>query len=162
MKKILYTILVTVVFGACQNNTPAVEQKAEVDVLLYMNKLQLYANKAYFAAKENNKALHGFYVHEMEETMEDFSSKNVLLDGKNLSENMEGFGLSAVKAYEAAIEKVGLTSVDSVYAILSNGCNSCHMVSEKPYLIIKEPTLPAFTNQDYTKNEYSDITVDGD
>jgi len=162
MKKLIFVFpIFFLAIVACVQQEEVVE-KQELDVLLYMNKLQIYSNKAYFAAKADNKALHSFYIHEMEETMEAFINAGVMLDGKNLSQNMEGFGLGAVKAYEAGINRQGLTQVDSVYSILTNGCNSCHMVSEKPYLLIKEPTTPIFTNQDYSKNEFSDIDVDGD
>ena len=162
MKKLIFALPICLLAFVCCMQQEEVVEKQELDVLLYMNKLQIYSNKAYFAAKADNKALHSFYVHEMEETMETFIDGGVVLDGNNLSQNMEGFGLGAVKAYEAGIERQGLTNVDSIYSILTNGCNSCHMVSGKPYLVIKEPTTPIFTNQDFSKNEYSDIDVDGD
>ena len=59
----------------------AAQEEEEVEVADYMFKLQWFSNKLYFAGKGNNPELVEFYLHEMEEAMEELSESEVVKNG---------------------------------------------------------------------------------
>ncbi len=119
----------------------------EVDLVMLMGRMQLYMNKLYFAGINNNKELRDFYVHELEEAMAEISEGNVTHEGVDISENMKLYGVSQLNIFEKALEQD--RDFNDAYRAFINSCNSCHMVSKYPFIIIQKPTNPVFDNQVY-------------
>lgn len=135
----------------------------ELEVAVYMGRLQLYANKLYFAGINGNKALYKFYLHEMEEAMETVADGKVVSDnGIDISANMKAFGEQSLQVLEKKIEEEGFANFKTHYTNLISSCNSCHKVSQKGMIVITEPKNPVFDNQDYSKKEEVSTDVDGD
>lgn len=124
------------------------EHEHGVELVLLMGRMQLFMNKLYFAGTGNNPQLRDFYVHEMEEIMEEIAEGEVMHEGVNISQNMKMYGVAQLEAFEEALEAG--KDFTGAYNGLVNACNSCHTASKYPFIIIKEPTKPVFDNQVYS------------
>lgn len=149
-------LMILLIAAACnqvQNPTPEPASDStdnhdkEVELALIMSRLQLYMNKLYFSGINDNTELRDFYVHEIEESMEEISGGNVTHEGVDISQNMQMFGLSQLEVFEQALAEEA--DFSEAYGDFVNACNSCHTASKYPFIIIKEPTNPVFDNQVY-------------
>ncbi|TXC75592.1 hypothetical protein [Luteibaculum oceani] len=131
-------------------NKESKEKEDDYELAVHMGLLQRYLEKAYFAAEGGNDALHDFYIHEMEEEMESIQKAGVMDDGINVSYNMLHYGIKSLETYESRIEAEGLANFQGHFDNLINGCNSCHMVSKKPFIQIQKPSVNAFPSQKFT------------
>jgi hypothetical protein len=52
-------------------------------------------------------------------------------------------------AVDAAIKAQNPQQFAAAYAQLTAGCNACHTAADHPYVVIKEPDVTAFPNQDF-------------
>lgn len=120
-------------------------EDSEIDLVMMMGRLQLFMNKLYFAGVNDNAELRDFYVHEIEETMEEIAEGNVQHEGVDISSNMKTYGLSQLELFEKALESD--RGFDEVYSEFINSCNSCHIVSKYPFIKITVPSTPALDNQ---------------
>lgn len=128
-----------------ENNTPS-----NIELAVYMTRLQRYLEKAYWSANANNTALHEFYIHEMEETMEQVQEAGLVEDGVNISYNMLQFGIKSLETYEARVKEDGIASVPDHFQNLINGCNGCHLTSKKGFIQIQVPTVNQYNSQKFT------------
>jgi hypothetical protein len=120
----------------------------EPELAIHMGRLQLYMNKLYFAGINQNDALAAFYIHELEEAMEEIVAAKIVDEGIDISMNTQLFGLNQLENFEKQIEN-NSTDFTEAYALLVKSCNNCHSVSKHPFIVIKEPTNPVFDNQVY-------------
>lgn len=135
--------------GVSENKKAAVDQgHEEIELAIVMGRMQLYMNKLYFSGINNNNELRDFYVHELEEAMDEIVEGNVMDDGVDISQNMEMYGTAQLEVFEKSM--AGDKAFKDAYNNLVNACNSCHKASKYPFIIIKEPTNMVFDNQVYT------------
>ncbi|MGB0166840.1 MAG: hypothetical protein ACPF8V_08310 [Luteibaculum sp.] len=125
------------------------DETEEIELAVYMARLQRYLEKAYWSAQEGNKDLHNFYVHEMEEIMEAVYESGVVDEGVNVSYNMLQYGLKSLEVYEKRIEEEGFSNYSGHFENLINGCNSCHLVSKKGMIKIQIPTVNTYSSQSF-------------
>jgi len=115
----------------------------------YMMRLQWYANKLFFAGEAGNQQLADFYLHEIEEVMEDVVQAGIVDEGIQVSEHIKAYGLSYAEDFLAEVRAEGLGSFGERYEGLIANCNSCHTVTEHSYIKIITPTVPVVSNQDF-------------
>lgn len=125
------------------------DKDEEVELAVYMNRLQLYTNKLWFASKNQNWELAAFYLEETEETMQEVTELNIVEDGIRINEQMKTWGIPAIEPLEKAIESKELKSFELEYTNLISNCNGCHTATKHSFIKIKTPDAPAFTNQVY-------------
>lgn len=116
----------------------------------HMGSLQRYMNKLWFAGINENEALAAFYIHEIEENMEEIVEGNIMDDGKDISVLMKSMALPALEQLDEVIDQRDFAAFQNEYLTLVNACNSCHQVTEHAFIRITQPETPAFTNQVYT------------
>lgn len=121
----------------------------EIEVAIAMNHIQRHANKLYFAGQNSNWPLAGFYVHEMEEAMEEVAEANVVDEGVEVSKLMKAMGLPQLQLLEESIALKDKEKFDAAYLNLVNNCNACHQSTQHPYIVITLPKTPALDNQQY-------------
>jgi cytochrome c553 len=114
-----------------------------------MNHIQRHANKLYFAGQNENWPLAGFYVHELEEAMEEIAEGHIVDEGINISQLMKALGLPGLEGLEKSIEAKSKTEFNTAYNLLVTNCNTCHQSTQHPYIVIINPTTPALDNQKY-------------
>ena len=125
------------------------EEHEEIEVAVFMGRIQHFHQKWWLAGKAGNAPLAKFYLHEMEEAMEEIADANITEDGVNVSEQMRTYGLTTVDHLSETLEKQGVEAMHAEAEMFANTCTSCHMATEHAYIRIKVPTEVSFPDQDF-------------
>lgn len=121
----------------------------EIELAVYMNRLQLFMNKLWFAGKNNNWDLASFYVEELEETMEEIAKNPIEEDGVRIDQLMKVHGTPSIEKIEEEVNSKNAQGFFPAYDNLILSCNKCHEDAQHPFIKIKIPDVPVFTNQIY-------------
>lgn len=121
-----------------------------VEVAVYMGRIQTYHQKLWAAGEANNAELAAFYLHEMEEAMEEIAEGHVMEDGVDVSAQMRAYGLSMVGSFEQRLKEEGIAAIHKDATVLANTCNSCHVACGYPYIKVQVPTSVNYPDQDFT------------
>ena len=116
-----------------------------------MTKLQRNMNKLWFAGSSQNWVLANFYVKELEEAEDVIAEQNVVDESYNLSQLMKVMGKPSIKELASTINAQDQAKFKEKYINVVNNCNACHASTKHEFLVIKQPTAPAYDNQDYGK-----------
>jgi len=119
------------------------------EVVNQMIIFQWLTNKLYFAGMAGNLPLTEFYLHELEEKMEEFAEGEIVDEGVQLSVLMRAHGLSALDLASNRIKEQGLEGFSEIYSNFISGCNNCHAGTSHEYIKIVSPTVPVADNQDF-------------
>jgi hypothetical protein len=125
------------------------EAAEELELAVYMQRLQWFSNKLYFAGTAGNAELAEFYLHEIEETMETIVNGNPMEDGKPIVDHVRTYGLEEAERFYSHVQNHGLSEFKDKYTSLINSCNSCHVVVDHSFIKIQEPLSPIADNQNY-------------
>ncbi len=131
------------------HHEPAHEEHEEIEVAIYMGRIQRFHQKWWAAGKAGNAALAGFYLHEMEEAMEEIATARIVDEGIDISAHMRTYGLATVEGLEKKLKEQGVSAMHADAALLANTCNTCHAETGHPYLRIVPPTAVFFPDQDF-------------
>lgn len=134
-----------------QKQAPAHEEHLELAVL--MGRMQRFHQKWWEAGRQGNAALAAFYLHEMEEAMEEVVEAQVLEDGVDVSAHMRTFGLPIVEQLERRLKEEGVAAMHGDAQLLVNSCNACHIQCGYPFVRIQVPVSVHFPDQDFTPVE---------
>jgi hypothetical protein len=125
-------------------------EEGEMELAGVMAKLQLHANKLYFAGSRQNWALADFYVEEIEETVKDICKRRNIMHGQiNISGLMPALLLPEVEKLEATVARKDPVAFRENYTALTAACNACHTAARKAFIVIEDPRTPALDNQRY-------------
>lgn len=131
--------------------TPEAEEEEEehFELAVAMGHLQRYSAKLHYAGVAENQDLANFYLHEMEEVMEEVVEAKVVDDGMPISNLMESMGVETVSKLQAHILSEGLSDFGTRYENLINTCNNCHIASKHGFIRITVPEGEAPYNQNF-------------
>ena len=111
-----------------------------------MTNIQLHHEKLYFAGTNQNWALASFEIGEIKETVEQVQ--------KIETDRPETKDLTMltipIKGINDAIEKKDLAKFKAEYQNLTNTCNSCHIANHFEFNVIKVPTIPPVSDQEFS------------
>jgi hypothetical protein len=124
---------------AADGDTHQEEEHEEVEVAEFMGRLDRYHEKWWQAGKLGNAELAAFYLHEMEEAMEEIAEANVVEDGADVSAHMRTYGLPMVHQLEQRLKKDGVSAMHADADVLVNTCNSCHAACGFPFIRVRTP-----------------------
>jgi hypothetical protein len=115
----------------------------------YMSWLQRYAQKAGFAIRGKNKRLAYFYMHEMEETLEDVMKHFVVHDGKPIGKLAKVMLMPSLERLEKSLKapKVPWKKAWNQYKAVINSCNACHTATGYAFLKMTPANGPVPFNQ---------------
>ena len=125
------------------------EDHEEIEIAIYMGRIQRYHQKWWAAGQAGNAELAGFYLHEMEEAMEEIATARVMDEGVDVSAHMRTYGLAAVEALEKKLKEEGVAAMHADAGLLAKTCTTCHVECGHPYLRIVPPTAVHFPDQDF-------------
>ena len=125
------------------------EQEEHHELAEYMQHLQWYSNKLYFSGMAGNKELSEFYLHELEEVMEEIIDAKIIDEGKSISTLMQTYGLNQLERVADQMPQASQEEFKEQYHSLIESCNSCHVVSDHRFIKIIEPTVPIADNQSF-------------
>lgn len=112
-----------------------------------MSNLQNHHNKLWFSGINENWELADFTMHEIEETVEDI--KDIHADRE---ETKSIFIIEpAIESMEKAIDEQNIEDFKNEYIVLTNACNTCHKATGYEFISIQTPTLPSYTNQNFSR-----------
>jgi len=115
----------------------------------FMNVILIEHNKLWFAAKARNWPLAEYQLGEIKEIMGDVQDFVPTFKNLPLAEMLDAVITEEIAALEKSIEAKDYKAFTVGYDRLTAACNSCHQGTENGFVVIKRPTQPAFTNQDY-------------
>ncbi len=115
----------------------------------FMNVILMEHNKLWFAAKARNWPLAEYELGEIKEVMGDVQDIIPVFKNLPLADMMDAVVTKEIVALEKAVEAKDFKQFAASYDKLNAACNACHQGTENGFVVIKRPTTPAFTNQDY-------------
>ncbi len=115
----------------------------------FMNVILMEHNKLWFAGKARNWALAEYELGEIKEVMGDVQDTVPVFKNLPLADMLDAVITKEIVALEKAIAAKNFKQFAAGYDKLNAACNACHQGTENGFVVIKRPTTPAFTNQDY-------------
>lgn len=122
----------------------------EIELAVLMLRMQTHAGKLHFAAEANNWPLTNFYLHELEEAMEEIEAAHIVEDGHKVSEMAGRFLKPPLEGMEAAAKASDAKDFGLQYDTLVTACNGCHKATEHGFIVIQRPSAPIWTHQRFT------------
>lgn len=137
------SLLITVLMAALAVGTPSVRAAAGEDLdpglVTWMGRLQYFAHKLGLAVFAENRALQGYYVHEVEEVIEKLEDIGES-DGVEVAKLVKANLVPAFETLQGAVEVGDQVRVDAAYEGLLSACNRCHKAANRPYIHIVRQT----------------------
>jgi len=115
----------------------------------FMNVILMEHNKLWFAAKARNWALAEYQLGEIKEIMGDVQDFVPTFKNLPLADMLDAVITKEIASLEKSIEGKDYKAFTAGYDKLTAACNACHQGTENGFIVIRRPTRPAFTNQDY-------------
>ena len=97
---------------------------------------------------EHNK-LAEYQLGEIKEIMGDVQDIVPTFKNLHLADMLDAVITKEIVALEKSIEAKDQKAFVVSYDKLTQACNACHQGTDNNFIVIKRPTQPAFTNQDY-------------
>ncbi|MEX2472998.1 MAG: hypothetical protein WEA34_12495 [Gemmatimonadota bacterium] len=104
----------------------------------------------WFAGDAENWPLADYQLHEIEELIENIESLHPVYDGVPVAELLTETTRPPLDAVEAAVDAGDVVGFRQAFDGLTQGCNSCHIASDRAALAIVRPTAPPVTNLDFS------------
>ena len=114
----------------------------------FMNAILMEHNKLWFAAKARNWPLAGYELGEMKEVMGDIQDFVPVFKNLPLADMLDASSSRKSPIWKRR-SRPKISKIRGGYDKLNAACNACHQGTENAFVVIKRPTRPAFTNQDY-------------
>ena len=124
----------TLLAGILANPADAGED-ASLGLVSWMGRLQYYAHKLGLAVNAENRGLQGYYVHEVEEVIEQ-TEEIKEADGVEIGNLVKVKLVPAFETLESAVEIGDQAQVSQAYDGLLAACNTCHKAANRPYIHI--------------------------
>ena len=115
----------------------------------FMNVILTEHNKLWFAAQAGNWPLADYELGEIKEIMGDVQDHVPVFKNLPLAQMIDAVITKEIVDLEKAIAAKDFKKFAAGYDALNKACNACHAGTENGFVVIKRPTTPAFTNQDY-------------
>jgi hypothetical protein len=119
----------------------------------FMNVILIEHNKLWFAAKARNWPLAEYQLGEIKEIMGDVQDFVPTFKNLPLADMLDAVITKEIVALEKSIEAKDYKAFAAGYDKLTAACNACHEGTGNGFVVIKRPTQPAFTNQDYAPHK---------
>jgi hypothetical protein len=116
----------------------------------FMNVILIEHNKLWFAGQARNWPLAAYELGEIKEVMSDVQDHIPTFKNLPLADMLDAVITKEIAALEKAIDAKDFKTFAAGYDQLTTACNACHQGTENGFIVIKRPTRPAFTNQDYS------------
>jgi len=113
---------------------------------------QMRHAKLWFAGENENWPLAEYEFVELEEGFTDIVHFHPTHDGvpQPLTEMIPSFTSAPMAALGKAIEAKDKAKFVTAFDGLTNACNSCHVAANFGFNVIMRPSVPPFTNQNFT------------
>ncbi len=120
----------------------------DLEVAIVMGRMQRFHQKFWGALEAGNAELAAFYLHELEEAMEEVAEANIVEEAADVSASMRTYGLPVVEHLEEKLKAEGIAGLRAEADLLVNSCNSCHQHTGYPFIKIRVPQGIGIPDQD--------------
>lgn len=121
--------------------------QADYDLAAGMSRMQIWMDKLYSSGTAENWPLADFYLHELEETMEDMMAANLVKNDVPITPLLEAMLLPEIEALEDIVDAGDSAQFLRHYDSVVNACNVCHGNTGYGFIQMQRPERPAFSNQ---------------
>ncbi|MBS1575949.1 MAG: hypothetical protein JST09_11660 [Bacteroidetes bacterium] len=157
---VIYLILLSVFFYSCNDRQKTIQSlQLQIDSLQkhmansykpgfgeFMSSIQVHHEKLWFAGTNQNWQLAAFEINEIKESLDDIQTYcQDRPETKSLS-----MIVSPLDSINQAIEQKNLSSFKNSFITLTTTCNNCHQATEHGFNVIRIPTTPPFSNQEFS------------
>lgn len=111
----------------------------------FMAGIQLHHEKLWFAGQAQNWKLADFEIHEIMEALDDIK---VYASDRPEVKSLPMI-MAPVDSMNNAIAKKDPVLFKSAYMLLTNTCNNCHRATQHEFNVIKTPTVPPVSDQEF-------------
>lgn len=129
----------------------ASEGEGDVELVDNMSQLQYFSHKAALSIDAENRQLVDFYVHELEEMLEQTESIESY-DGHPIGELAGAMLGPAVEDLEDALDEGEWPAINEAYDGMINSCNACHQATEHGYIKVERSSENPYM-QDFSSDE---------
>jgi len=114
-----------------------------------MMELQHRHATLWFAGEAENWPLVDYFLHEMEELIEDIEEIHPVYREVPVAEMLAEMTVPAIELLEEAVEREDRGAFVAAYDRLTAACNACHVASDRDAVVMQRPTAPPLTNLRY-------------
>lgn len=111
----------------------------------FMSSIQVHHAKLWFAGQSQNWKLADFEINEIKESLEGI--KEYCTD-RTETKSIDMIAPS-MDSLSNAIEHQDMAQFNKRYLVLTSNCNNCHHATNHAFNVIKVPSNPPFSNQDF-------------
>jgi hypothetical protein len=136
---------------SAEANAPALEVVAfhegegEPELATFMGHLQTMAHKLNLSIVAENPELSAFYLHEVEEVLEQIEELFPNYDGYPVSEMVTAFAMRALDPVDDALVAEDWTFASQSFGHFVESCNACHGATGHPFIQITMTSMNPFT-----------------
>ncbi len=112
----------------------------------FMSGIQVHHNKLWFAGINQNWKLADFEINEIKESLDDI--KMYCTDRPET--RSIGMIDSSLQSVSNAIQQKNSIQFKNSFHLLTTTCNSCHQATGHAFNVITVPSIPPFSNQDFS------------
>lgn len=117
---------------------------------MFMGYMQKFHEKLGLAGNNENWELANFYLHELEETVEDIEEMH---PDRNETLLLSQMLPSQIELVEDAVEEKDLATFKEAYIQLTATCNSCHASTGYEFIEIQVPDKSSYPSQLFKKKQ---------
>jgi len=103
-------------------------------------------SKLWFAGHAENWELADYEFHELEELAELIASTHETYDNMPIGSLMQAMFLNNLSPLEGAIDAQSKSGFEAQFHRMTQSCNTCHVASNRSFIVIQTPTQPPITN----------------
>ena len=113
---------------------------------------QIRHDKLWFAGENGNWPLAAYELDELQEGLDDAVKYHPTHEKvpEPLERLVPRYTSSAMQQLHAAVDAKDKIAFAKAFDALTAGCNQCHEASSFGFNVVKRPTAPPFSNQDFT------------
>jgi len=149
VKLVVMALIAAVLFGASKSwaQETSAQQGAETErgepkIGEIMTLQQMRHIKLWFAGRAGNWPLADYEINELKEGFDDLSRQV----GSDTVEKAVGSQISALEKAVGAKDRAAFTSA---FDQLNAGCNSCHRLLDRAFIVIQRPTVLPYSDQSF-------------
>jgi len=124
------------------------EEESGLELATFMGHLQIMAHKLNLAIVAENAELSEFYLHEVEEALEQIEVLFPDHDGYPVGDMVTTFAMRSLDPVDAAVASGDWIFASQSYGHFVESCNACHGATGHPFIVIKTTSINPF-NQDF-------------
>ena len=112
---------------------------------------QIRHDKLWFAGTSGNWPLAAYELDELQEGLDDAVKYHPTHDKvpEPLDRLVPRYTGSALQQLRRAVEAKDRAAFENAFDALTVGCNGCHVVASFGFNVVKRPTVPPFSNQEF-------------